>query len=69
LTGSLAISSDEAVTGPQQSWQPTMQVNDGMRLRNASIFRSLWVTTHRFFAEYFCQQKLSPFLTLVMCAN
>ncbi|MFD0323940.1 hypothetical protein [Lysobacter gummosus] len=43
MTGRRAISSDDAVTGPQQSWQPTMQVNDGIRRRSSSIFRLLRV--------------------------
>ena len=44
-TGSRAISSEEAVTGPQQSWQPTMQVNAGICCRSWSIWRSLAVFT------------------------
>ena len=41
FSGRRAISSDEAVTGPQQSWQPGLQAKPGICRRNWSIWRPM----------------------------
>lgn len=42
LTGSLAISSGDAVIGPQQSWHPGIHANAGMRRRKN---RTIWLSS------------------------
>ncbi|MGO2320763.1 MAG: hypothetical protein ACTH6O_17635, partial [Vibrio toranzoniae] len=49
LTGSRDISSDEVVTGPQQSWQPLTHSNAGILSRRYAII-SLLLSINIFFS-------------------
>lgn len=52
FTGSRDISSEEVVTGPQQSWQPGTQSKKGMRWRKRATISQLQLTNIRLLCDH-----------------